>query len=109
MAAAVDQPKLDPADVARIAVDGIAGDAVEILVDEISRNVKAGLVYVTDVKAAGDKVKGIVIPSADNASTEYPIAVLKHGRTNPLAKAWVAYVRSAAGRTVLMQDGFAAP
>ena len=34
------------------------------------------MVYVTDVRAAGDKVKGIVIPADINASTEYPIAAL---------------------------------
>ena len=32
------------------------------------------MVYVTDVKAAGDKVKGIEIPDDVNASTSYPIA-----------------------------------
>jgi len=38
--------------------------------------VDAGVVYVTDVKAAGSKVKGITIPDNLNASTDYPIAVL---------------------------------
>ena len=38
--------------------------------------VDAGVVYVTDVLAAGDKVKGIAIPDDVNASTGYPIAPL---------------------------------
>ena len=38
--------------------------------------VDAGVVYVTDVRAAGEKVKGIRIPTAVNASTKYPIATL---------------------------------
>ena len=38
--------------------------------------VDAGMVYVTDVKAAGDKVKGVEIPDDVNASTDYPIAAL---------------------------------
>lgn len=43
MTAGVDAPKNDPADVVRTAYDGVeAGDA-EILADEISRRVKAGL------------------------------------------------------------------
>jgi NAD(P)-dependent dehydrogenase (short-subunit alcohol dehydrogenase family) len=43
LAAGVDQPKADPADIARITVDGIAEGAVEILADEASVNVRAGL------------------------------------------------------------------
>ena len=43
--------------------------------------VDAGVVYVTDVKAAGDKVKGIEIAGDVNASTSYPIAALPRRRT----------------------------
>jgi NAD(P)-dependent dehydrogenase (short-subunit alcohol dehydrogenase family) len=43
LTAGVTQPKSDPADIARIAVDGIAAGAVEILADELSGNVRAGL------------------------------------------------------------------
>ncbi|MFF4960347.1 SDR family oxidoreductase [Streptomyces sp. NPDC001222] len=42
MAAHVTTPKSDPADVARVAVDGIAADAYEIVVDEVSHKVQAG-------------------------------------------------------------------
>jgi NAD(P)-dependent dehydrogenase (short-subunit alcohol dehydrogenase family) len=43
MAKGVDSPKSDPADIARLALDGIeAGDA-EILADEVSKQVLAGL------------------------------------------------------------------
>ena len=38
--------------------------------------VDAGMVYVTDVKAAGAKVKGVEIADDVNASTDYPIAAL---------------------------------
>ncbi len=38
--------------------------------------VDAGVVYVTDVLAAGDAVKAIEIPDDVNASTTYPIAAL---------------------------------
>ena len=38
--------------------------------------VDAGIVYRTDVQAAGAKVKGIEIPAEQNASTSYPIAAL---------------------------------
>ncbi|MDO3705107.1 SDR family oxidoreductase [Micromonospora sp. C28SCA-DRY-2] len=43
MAAGVTGPKSDPADIARIAVDGIEADAYEIVADDVSRQVRAGL------------------------------------------------------------------
>jgi NAD(P)-dependent dehydrogenase (short-subunit alcohol dehydrogenase family) len=43
LTAGIDQPKSDPADIARIAVDGIAAGDVEILADEVSNNVRARL------------------------------------------------------------------
>jgi molybdate transport system substrate-binding protein len=72
-------------------------------------SVDAGVVYVTDVRSAGSKVTGIPIDSSVNASTAYPIATLTHAPNAAGAKAFVDYVLSAAGSTVLTQDGFAAP
>jgi NAD(P)-dependent dehydrogenase (short-subunit alcohol dehydrogenase family) len=43
MTAGVDAPKLDPRDVAKLAVDAIAAGDYEVLADDISRQVKAGL------------------------------------------------------------------
>ncbi|MDG9678562.1 SDR family oxidoreductase [Micromonospora sp. DH14] len=43
MAADITGPKSDPAEIARIAVDGVEADAYEIVADEISRRVQAGL------------------------------------------------------------------
>lgn len=43
MTAGVDAPKLAPADVVRDAYDGIEADEYEILADDLSRQVKAGL------------------------------------------------------------------
>ncbi|GAB3320907.1 SDR family oxidoreductase [Geodermatophilus aquaeductus] len=43
MTAGIDAPKSDPADVARIAVDGLAAGSYEIVADEVSRRVQAGL------------------------------------------------------------------
>lgn len=74
-----------------------------------SGEVDAALVYVTDVRAAGTKVKGVAIPPAVNASTTYPIAVLKDAKNQALAQAFVDYVLSAAGRAVLTRDGFEQP
>jgi NAD(P)-dependent dehydrogenase (short-subunit alcohol dehydrogenase family) len=43
MARAVEAAKSDPADIARIAIDGIEADQAEILADDTSRAVQAGL------------------------------------------------------------------
>ncbi len=71
--------------------------------------VDAGVVYVTDVRAAGNKVKGITIPETINAATEYPIAVLSKAANSAGGQAFMAYVLSAAGRSVLTADGFEQP
>lgn len=71
--------------------------------------VDAGVVYVTDVRSAGGKVKGIPIPDSVNASTEYPIAALSKAANPDAAAAFVAYVLSAEGQAVLAADGFEQP
>ncbi|HYY11759.1 MAG TPA: molybdate ABC transporter substrate-binding protein, partial [Kineosporiaceae bacterium] len=69
----------------------------------------AGVVYVTDVRAAKDKVEGIEIPADVNASTSYPIATLTATRNADLATAFVDYVLSADGTSVLTAAGFEKP
>jgi molybdate transport system substrate-binding protein len=71
--------------------------------------VDAGMVYQTDVQAAGTKLKGIVSPADQNASTSYPIASLTKAPNSPGAAAIGDYVLSADGEKVLSQAGFAAP
>jgi molybdate transport system substrate-binding protein len=71
--------------------------------------VDAGLVYVTDVKAAGDKVTGVQIPADVTMATTYPIAALTGSENADLAKAFVQYVLSGAARTVLTEAGFQTP
>lgn len=70
--------------------------------------VDAGLVYKTDVQAAGSTVKGIAFPEATQATTNYPIAVCTDARNSVAADAFVAYVLSPAGQKVLSSAGFAA-
>jgi molybdate transport system substrate-binding protein len=72
-------------------------------------NVDAGVVYVTDVLAAGAKVKGVVIPTNDNASTSYPIAAISKSTNLSIAQQFVAYVLSPAGQQVLASAGFEKP
>lgn len=71
--------------------------------------VDAGMVYVTDARAAGSKVNTVPVPDAVNASTSYPIATLSHAPNPSGGKAFVTYVLSVAGQKVLAADGFAKP
>ncbi len=71
--------------------------------------VDAGVVYVTDVRAAGPRVKGVAIPPSVNASTTYPIAALTNAGNSSAARAFVSFVLSPAGLAVLTADGFAKP
>ena len=71
--------------------------------------VDAGVVYVTDVRAAGSKVEGVEIPDAINASTTYPIAALTASKNAATAQAFVDYVLSSDGQAVLTAAGFAQP
>ena len=71
--------------------------------------VDAGVVYVTDVQAAGDKVKGVEIPADVNATTKYPIAALEGSKHQKEASEFVDLVLSDAGAKVLEEAGFAVP
>ncbi|HEX7834343.1 MAG TPA: extracellular solute-binding protein, partial [Pseudolysinimonas sp.] len=69
----------------------------------------AGLVYLTDVVAAGDKVEGIEVPEAAGVVNRYPIAVTT-GAPNPEgARAWVDFVLSDEGQAALAAAGFVSP
>jgi molybdate transport system substrate-binding protein len=84
-------------------------DVKSVLTQVELGNVDAGMVYVTDVQAAGTKVKGVTIPADVNASTLYPIAALTHSTEQSIAQAFVAYVLSPTGEQELKAAGFAQP
>lgn len=69
----------------------------------------AGLVYVTDVKSAGDKVTGVTFRESSSAINTYPIAALKDSKNADLAKAFAAFVTGVKGQAVLAAAGFAKP
>jgi molybdate transport system substrate-binding protein len=71
--------------------------------------VDAGVVYVTDVRAAGASVTGIEIPANVNASTTYPIAPITASKNKTTAQAFVAYVLSPDGLAALTAAGFSKP
>ncbi len=69
----------------------------------------AGLVYVTDVRGAGDKVKGIPFQESRNAVNTYPIATLSSSKDAALAGEFVQLVTGTEGQQVLAAAGFAKP
>ncbi|HEX8990793.1 MAG TPA: molybdate ABC transporter substrate-binding protein [Anaerolineales bacterium] len=66
----------------------------------------AGIVYVTDARAASD-LKTIPIPDSFNVVAKYPIAVVAKAPNAGLAAEFIAYVLSADGQAVLEKWGFA--
>lgn len=67
----------------------------------------AGIVYVTDVRAAADRVDAVPIPEAQNVIARYPIAALPSA--GDTARAFVDAVLSPAGQATLARFGFLAP
>lgn len=68
----------------------------------------AGIVYTTDVQAAGSKVSGVDIPAAYNVVATYPIAQVKGGANLAAARAFIEFVTSAGGQSKLQDFGFLA-
>ena len=66
----------------------------------------AGIVYVTDVTAAGNKVAGVPIPDSVNVIATYPIVAVKGTKNADIANAFIAYVLSADGQATLQSFGF---
>ena len=84
-------------------------DVKSVLTQVELGSVDAGMVYVTDVKAAGAKVKGVTIPANENASTLYPIATISSSKHKSEAQSFVSYVLSPTGQQVLTAAGFQQP
>jgi len=84
-------------------------DVKSVLGKVSSGNADAGLVYVTDVTAAKGQVQGVSFPEAQQAVTNYPIAVVKNAPQADLARKWVALVTGEFGQKTLQAAGFGAP
>jgi molybdate transport system substrate-binding protein len=84
-------------------VDTYEQDVKAVLTKVELGEVDAGLVYVTDVRAAAGRVEGIAV---DSEPVAYPIAALD-GRADTAA--FVAFVLSDRGQRILREAGFGAP
>ena len=90
-------------------VDTFEQDVKAVLTKVELGEVDAGLVYRTDVQAAGSKVMGIDFPEAAGAPARYPIAALSAAANPDAAAAFVAFVLSDVGQAILRKAGFGAP
>jgi molybdate transport system substrate-binding protein len=69
----------------------------------------AGLVYLTDVEAAGNDVLGIGFPEAAEVVNVYPVAPVAGSDQAELAEAFVELVTGPDGQAVLESFGFGRP
>ena len=81
----------------------------DVLGKVISGEADAGLVYATDVQAAGDKVQEIPFPESARAVNTYPIAAVRTGKNRQLAAAFIEAVMAPGGQQVLRGAGFGNP
>jgi molybdate transport system substrate-binding protein len=69
----------------------------------------AGIVYRTDVLAAGDGADGVSIPDDVNVVAEYPIALVGDDADRAVANSFVDFVLGADGQAILADFGFGPP
>lgn len=80
-----------------------------VLTKVTSGEADAGLVYVTDAKAAGQKVAVVDDAAFAAVVNNYPIATLKASAHQQQAQEFVQMVLGASGRTILTDAGFLPP
>ncbi|MBB5153824.1 molybdate transport system substrate-binding protein [Saccharopolyspora phatthalungensis] len=84
-------------------------DVKSVLQKVVAGEADAGLVYVTDARAAGAQVQAVDFPEAAKAINTYPIATINAAPEKQLAAEFMAFVRGPVGREVLAKHGFGTP
>lgn len=84
-------------------------EVTQTVADVASGQADAGFVYITDAKSAVGKVKVIHLPAKAKPHTEDFIAVVKSGKDQAAAQAFVKKVLSARGQAMLQAAGFGGP
>lgn len=84
-----------------------AKDVKEVLSWVSTGNADAGMVYATDAKVAGDKVKVVATAPADAYSPAvYPVGIVKATENRELADAFVAFLKTGDAKDVFIKYGF---
>lgn len=92
-----------------LAPDSEEQSVTDVLAKVTSGEADAGLVYVTDAEAAGDDVRTVEVPEAEDVVNTYPVAVLAEARQPDLAQEWLDLVLGEEGQAVLADAGFGPP
>jgi molybdate transport system substrate-binding protein len=104
--------------IGRYAAESLAKAGVTVTPASLEENVKAvvtkvtlgeadaGIVYATDVTAAGSQAEGVDIPAEHNVLATYPIATTGEAPNPEGAEAFVDHVLSPEGQAVLRSFGF---
>ncbi len=101
----------------------LAGSGVALSADHITRadsakatlgavtygDADAGIVYSTDVLAAGDNATGVVIPKAHNHTAIYVIVQIVNTKNKMAAPSFMAYLSSPEAKATLRSFGFSTP
>lgn len=90
-------------------IDSNEPDVRALLTKIEAGELDAGIVYVTDVRVAGDAVEGIEIPADDNVTATYPLSTLTETGNTEVADAFVELVLSDEGQEILASYGFDSP
>jgi molybdate transport system substrate-binding protein len=69
----------------------------------------AGIVYTTDVIAAGPSAQAVTIPADQNVVADYPIATVKASKNQSTDAAFISFVLGAQGQSILAKYGFMKP
>lgn len=88
-------------------IDTNEEDVRALLTKVEAGEVDVGVVYRTDVLAAGDAVEGIEIPEDQNVVATYPIATVGEAANVEGAQAFIDFVLSDEGQAALAEAGFA--
>ncbi len=93
----------------QLEVKFILAEDVRQVLDYVARGeTDAGIVYQTDVRVAGERVR-VVATAEENSHNPilYPIAVIKESSQKSAAQEFVNLVTSAEGQSILARQGFA--
>jgi len=66
----------------------------------------AGIVYVTDIAAAGSEAAGVEIPKDINVVAVYPIAATKTSQNSAADQAFIGFLLGSQGQSILAKYGF---
>lgn len=91
------------------AIDTSEPDVRALLTKVAAGELDAGVVYRSDVAAAGEAVEAVVLPEAIDVTARYPIAVLRGAPHPEAAREFVDFVLSERGRAILREHGFGVP